>query len=93
MESTLADMEGTLDTSYTMNVDYRDRIVIESGVRSGKPVVKGTRMTVYDVLGYLSAGTTEAELLVDFPQLAHEDVMACLAFAADRERRIDSGGN
>jgi uncharacterized protein (DUF433 family) len=68
-------------------VDYRDRIEIQPGVRSGKPIVKGTRITVYDVLGYLSAGTPEAQLLVEFPQLAHDDVLACLAYAADRERR------
>ena len=59
--------------------------------RGRGPEVAGTRITVYDVLEYLSAGTTEAELLSEFPQLAHDDVLACLAFAADRERRLVSG--
>ena len=54
----------------------------------GKPCVRGTRLTVGDVLGVLAAGRTEAELLLDFPQLTHEDVLACLAFAAEREKRL-----
>jgi uncharacterized protein (DUF433 family) len=65
-----------------------ERISIDPGVRFGKPCVRGTRLTVGDVLGALSTGTTEAELLLDFPQLCHEDVLACLAFAAERERRL-----
>jgi uncharacterized protein (DUF433 family) len=63
------------------------RITIDPEVRFGKPVVRGTRITVGEVLAYLAAGGTEAELLTDFPQLRHEDVLACLAFAAERERR------
>ncbi len=60
------------------------------GVRSGKPCIKGTRITVYDVLEYLAGGMTEDQILADFPQLAREDIRACLAFAAARERRLAS---
>lgn len=70
--------------------DYRDRIVIDPNIRFGKPVVRGTRITVGDVLGYLATGMSEAELLDEFPQLTHEDVLACFGFAADRERRLAS---
>jgi uncharacterized protein (DUF433 family) len=63
-------------------------ISIDPAVRFGKPCVRGTRITVGDVLGSLAAGSTEAELLEDFPQLTHEDVLACLAFAAEREKRV-----
>jgi uncharacterized protein (DUF433 family) len=66
------------------------RIVIDPAVRFGKPCVRGTRITVGDVLGYLAAGMSEDEVLADFPQLARDDIRACLAFAADRERRIMS---
>jgi uncharacterized protein (DUF433 family) len=69
-------------------MDIRDRITIDPSVRFGKPCVRGTRLTVGDVLGTLASGCSEAELLVDFPQLTHEDVLACLAFAAERERRL-----
>ena len=65
-----------------------ERIVIDPTIRSGKPTVRGTRLTVGDVLGYLASGTTEQELLREFPQLTHDDVLACLAFAAERERRV-----
>ena len=64
------------------------RISIDPAVRFGKPCVRGTRITVGDVLGTLAAGRTEAQLLEDFPQLTHEDVLACLAFAAEREKRL-----
>ena len=67
--------------------DYHERVVLDPEVRFGKPVVRGTRITVGDVLGYLAAGMTEDEALADFPQLARDDLRACLAFAADRERR------
>ena len=70
--------------------DYRDRIVLDPKIRFGKPVVRGTRITVGDVLGYLAGGMSEAELLAEFPQLRREDVLACLGFAADRERRVAS---
>jgi uncharacterized protein (DUF433 family) len=64
------------------------RISIDPAVRFGKPCVKGTRITVGEVLGHLASGMTEADLLKEFPQLAHEDVLECLAFASERERRI-----
>lgn len=69
-------------------MDYRDIITIEPGKRSGKPCIRGLRMTVQDVLEYLASGMTEQEILDDFPDLTHEDILACLAFAADRERRL-----
>jgi uncharacterized protein (DUF433 family) len=71
-------------------MDYRDRIVIEPEVRFGKPTVRGTRITVGDVLSYLAGGMSEEDILADFPQLARDDIRACLAFAADRERRLAS---
>jgi len=64
-----------------------ERIVIDPNVRFGKPCVRGTRISVGDVLGYLAGGMTEDEILRDFPQLARDDVRACLAYAAERERR------
>ncbi len=67
--------------------NYHERVVLDPEVRFGKPVVRGTRITVGDVLGYLAVGMTEEELLADFPQLTRDDVRACLAYAADRERR------
>lgn len=69
-------------------MDYRKIITIEPGKRSGKPCIRGTRMTVTDVLEYLAGGMTEAEILSDFPDLTAEDIRACLAFAADRERKL-----
>ena len=71
-------------------MDYRDRIVVDPEVRFGKPSVRGTRITVGDVLSYLASGMSEDQVLADFPQLAREDIRACLAFAADRERRLMS---
>ena len=69
-------------------MDYTKIITIEAGKRGGKPCIRGMRMTVADVLGYLAAGMTEDEVLKDFPYLTRDDIRACLAFAADRERRI-----
>lgn len=69
-------------------MDLLQRITIDPAVRFGKPCVQGTRLSVGDVLGRLASGSTEAELIQDFPQLTHEDVLACLAFAAERERRL-----
>ncbi len=71
--------------------DYRKFITIEPGKRSGKPCIRGMRITVYDVLEYLAGGMTEAELLNDFPELTHDDIRACLAFAADREMKWVGG--
>ena len=69
-------------------VDYHQIITIDPDKRSGKPCIRGTRMTVTDVLEYLAGGMTEAELLAEFPDLKAEDILACLAFAADRERKL-----
>ena len=69
-------------------MNLEDRITIAPGVRSGKPCVRGTRITVYDVLEYLAGGMTEDQILADFPSLIREDIRACLAFAAARERRL-----
>jgi uncharacterized protein (DUF433 family) len=69
-------------------MDYRKIITIEPGKRSGKPCVRGMRMTVYDVLEYLASGMTQEAILEDFPYLTKEDILACLAFAADREKRL-----
>jgi uncharacterized protein (DUF433 family) len=69
-------------------MDYHDRITIEPGKRGGKPCIRGMRITVYDVLEYLAAGMSEDQILSDFPDLAREDIRACLAFAADRERKL-----
>ena len=71
-------------------MDYRDRIVIDPEVRFGKPTVRGTRITVGDVLSYLAAYDSEAEVLSEFPSLTHADIRACLAYAADRERMLGS---
>lgn len=70
---------------------FEDYIEIRPGVRSGKPCFKGTRITVYDVLEYLAGGTSENELLQEFPALSAEHIRAALAFAAARERRLASG--
>jgi uncharacterized protein (DUF433 family) len=69
------------------NMRWQDRITITPGVRSGKPCINGTRITVYDVLEYLAGGMTEDEILADFEALARDDIRAVLAFAAARERR------
>jgi uncharacterized protein (DUF433 family) len=69
-------------------IDYRNIITMEPGKRGGKPCIRGLRMTVDDVLDYLAGGMTIEELLDDFPDLTREDVLACLAFAADRERNL-----
>lgn len=73
-----------------MSSDAFERIVLDPDIRFGKPTIRGTRITVEDVLSYLAADMSEQELLTDFPQLTHEDVRACLAFAAARERRLAS---
>jgi probable addiction module antidote protein len=68
-------------------MDYQKYITIEPGKRGGKPCIRGMRVTVYEVLDYLVSGMTEAEILADFPDLTAKDLKACLAFAADRERK------
>ena len=69
---------------------YEHLITVEPGKRSGKPCIRGMRLAVSDVLDYLASGMSTAEILTDFPELTEEDVHACLAFAADRERRLFS---
>jgi uncharacterized protein (DUF433 family) len=69
-------------------MSWQERISVDPAVRGGKPCVRGTRITVYDVLEYLAGGMTEGQILADFPDLRHEDIRACLAFAAARERRL-----
>jgi uncharacterized protein (DUF433 family) len=69
-------------------MNYQDRITIEPGKRGGKPCIRGMRITVSAVLEYLASGMSEDEILADFPDLEREDIKACLAFAADRERKL-----
>ena len=73
-----------------MQSHYTAIIAVEPGKRGGKPCIRGLRITVYDVLEYLASGMTEAEVIADFPDLTCKDIRACLAFAADRERRMVS---
>jgi uncharacterized protein (DUF433 family) len=68
--------------------DYHSIITVVPGVRSGKPIIRGTRITVYDVLSYLASGMSHAEIVAEFPPLTERDILACLSFAADRERQI-----
>ncbi|HEY2383476.1 MAG TPA: DUF433 domain-containing protein [Terriglobia bacterium] len=69
-------------------MNWQERISVNPEVRSGKPCVKNTRITVYDVLEYLAGGMSEEQILADFSDLTREDIRACLAFAAARERRL-----
>ena len=69
-------------------MDYRERITLDPGTRGGKPCIRGMRITVYDVLGYLAFGMSHEEILKDFPDLEEEDIRTSLAFAADIERRF-----
>jgi uncharacterized protein (DUF433 family) len=70
-------------------MDYSGIITMEPGKRSGKPCIRGLRITVYDVLEYLASGMSHPEILVEFPYLTEQDILACLAFAADRERKLE----
>ena len=74
--------------TYDQEMDYKSLITIEPGKRSGKPCIRGMRITVSDVLEYLAAGMSESDILADFPDLTSQDIRACLAFAAERERRL-----
>ena len=74
-------------------MDYQHIITIEPGKRSGKPCIRGLRITVYDVLDYLASDMSVEGILRDFPDLTHEDIRACLAFAADRECRLMSASS
>ena len=68
-------------------MDDKQLNTIEPEKRSGQPCIRGLRITVYDVLSYLASGMTEEEILSDFPDLTHEDILASLSYAADRERK------
>ncbi|OFV87249.1 MAG: hypothetical protein A2V74_11905 [Acidobacteria bacterium RBG_16_70_10] len=71
-------------------MELLQRIVVDPAVRFGKPCIRGTRISVGDILGYMAAGMTDAQILADFPQLKLEDIRACLAYAAERERRTQT---
>ncbi len=71
-------------------MDYGNIITIDPAKRGGKPCIRGLRITVYDVLDYMASGMSSEEILKDFPDLTQDDLRACLAFAADRERRLVS---
>ena len=73
-------------------MDYKDIITIEPGKRGGKPCIRGMRITVYDVLGYLASGMSRKEILDDFPYSTEIDIWACLAHAADRDQPTEQGG-
>ena len=76
-----------MKTWYPKRMNYKDIITIEVGKRGGKPCIRGMRMTVYDVLEYLASGMSHEEILADFPYLTNQDILACLAYAADREKQ------
>ena len=84
----ISKIDPTAASAYFFHVDYSKIITIEPGKRSGKPCIRGMRITVQDILEYLAGGMTEDEILRDFSELAREDIKACLAFAADRERKL-----
>ena len=69
-------------------MSYQDIITLEADKRGGRPCIRELRITVYDVLGWLASGMTPAEIIEDFPKLTHVDILACLAFAADREKTV-----
>jgi uncharacterized protein (DUF433 family) len=71
-----------------MSMNYQSIITIEPGKRGGRPCVRGMRISVADVLGWLAAGMSHQEIISDYPELTDEDIRACLAYAADRERRV-----
>jgi uncharacterized protein (DUF433 family) len=69
-------------------MNYQDIITIEPGKRGGKPCIRGMRITVYDVLEYMASGMSQEEILKEFPYLTVDDIRACLAYAADREKHL-----
>ncbi|MFI5136627.1 MAG: DUF433 domain-containing protein [Sphingobacteriales bacterium] len=69
-------------------INYKEHIEVDPEIRFGKPVIKGTRITVYDVLQWLASGMTYKEIISDFPQLTEKQILACLAYAANKERII-----
>jgi uncharacterized protein (DUF433 family) len=73
---------------YTAQINYKEYIEVDPEIRFGKPVLKGTRITVYDVLQWLASGMTHDEIISDFPQLNENQILACLSYAANKERVI-----
>ena len=71
-----------------LSMNYQKIITIEPGKRGGRPTIRGMRIAAADVLGWLAAGMTHEEIISDYPELTEEDIRACLAYAADRERRL-----
>ncbi len=71
-------------------MSYRERIVLDPAIAFGKPTIRGTRISVGDLLSYMAGGMSEAAILNDFPQLTRDDIRACLAYASERERRLSS---
>lgn len=69
-------------------IRYSDRIIINPNIRFGRPCVKGTRISVYDVLSWLASGMSHDQIVTDYPELKEEDIKACLAFAADKEHKL-----
>ena len=69
-------------------MNYRDHITMEAGKRGGQPCIRGTRISVYDILGWLAAGMTNAEIIEEFPELTLDDIRASLAFAADSDHHL-----
>lgn len=69
-------------------MNYQNIITLEAGKRGGRPCIRGMRIAVTDVLGWLAAGMTHEQIIADYPELTEEDIRACLAYAADRERRV-----
>ena len=82
-------MRGACFSNRVEGMTYSDIITIEPGKRGGKPCIRGLRITVYDVLDYLASGMTHADILREFPFLTEQDIRACLAYAADRERKLE----
>jgi uncharacterized protein (DUF433 family) len=68
--------------------NYLEHLTIESGIRFGKPIVKGTRISVYDILNWLANGMSIEEIKDDFPELTSESILACLSYAAEKEHKI-----
>ena len=73
---------------WPLRMDYRSIITLEPGKRGGKPCVRGLRIAVEDVLGWLASGMTTEEIITDYPELTQQDVLACLAYAAEREKHV-----
>jgi uncharacterized protein (DUF433 family) len=73
-----------------MPISYQDIITLSPGKRGGRPCIRGMRIAVADVLGWLAAGMSHEQILADFPELTQEDIRAVLAYAADRERRAST---